>query len=144
MLGDYNRAKALSENVFLTALEKLSEFKNSISFSSWLYRIVISKSLEVREEHNGNPDTIIETKLERKQLKSQKVNQIGKNQLGSDGLQDAIKSALLELSHDQGIAIILHYFHHKSIREIAEIMEWNSDTVRTNIVHAVEKLKSFL
>jgi RNA polymerase sigma-70 factor (ECF subfamily) len=144
ILGNYNRAKEVSEQVFLTAMEKLSDFGNTISFSAWLYRIVITKSLEVREEYYGDPDTIIETKLGQKQFKRQTVNVIKKNQISSSGLNDDIKSALLKLTTDQNIAIILNYFHKKSIREIAEIMDWNVDTVRINIIHAAEKLKSLL
>lgn len=144
ILGDYNRAKEVSQQVLLTALHKLSDFGNTITFSSWLYRIVISKSLEVREEYESDPDTIIETILGRRQFKSQMVHVSKKNRLSISGLQDDIKSALIKLSTDQSVAIILYYFHKRSIREIAEIMEWNVDTVRFNIVHAVEKLKPFL
>jgi len=52
-----------------------------------------------------------------------------------------LEQHIYKLTNHQKTAVILRFFHEKPVDDIAEIMECNSNTVRTHIYRGVEKIK---
>ena len=55
-----------------------------------------------------------------------------------------VEQHLSKLSSKQQTAIILRYFHDRSIKEIAEILTCKENTVRIHLLRGLEKIKLFL
>ncbi|NIR49048.1 RNA polymerase sigma factor [candidate division KSB1 bacterium] len=148
ILGNYADAKDVAQDVFIRVLDKFHTFEGRSRFSTWLYRITVNlatdyhrradrrqfESLDVNPDSGDRktssddmaPQAEVELKVEQEELNSQ------------------IRDALDILSPNQRIAIVLRYFHQKSTKEIAEILECHENTVRIHVFRALKNLRKCL
>ena len=140
ILGDYGQAKEAAHKVFQKAWGNLNAIPNKISFSSWLYKFAIDSAFKMQKKPRDEKGKKFETKLPSRQFKTSGKDVEKDKQFDEFGIQ----SALLEISSQQRITIILRYFHKKSVKQIADIMQWREDTVRIHIQRAVDRLGTIL
>jgi RNA polymerase sigma-70 factor (ECF subfamily) len=132
-LGDYETAKDIAQDVFLKVMVNLSGFTGKAKFSTWLYRIAVNASLDEKRKIKRSRFRLFSDSEYLEKLpdsSGQSVNEIAE-------LDGYIKN----LSDQQRTAVILRFFHDKSVDEIAEIMECSSNTVRTHLYRGIDKLK---
>ena len=132
-LGNYEEAKDAAQDTFMKAFENLKNYNQKAEFRSWLYRIAINTSIDYlrkRKSMNNVKNNIETYNLERNNFQSV-------NDLWDDNFIKSMKS----LSENQYSAIILKYFHSKTTKEIADILECNVSTVRIHLHRGISKLK---
>lgn len=140
IFGDYEQANDVVQKIFQKTSKSLNTFKNKITFSSWIYRMAIDTSLKIQQKHPRGHGTDVETKLPPQQFNGSNTGTKKNNKI----YESEIQSALVQLSWQQRITIILYYFHKRSVKEVADIMQWREDIVRTHIQRAVDKLRTTL
>jgi RNA polymerase sigma-70 factor (ECF subfamily) len=59
-------------------------------------------------------------------------------------VEDQLPDVLNRLSENQRKAIVLRYYHQKTIREISEIIDCAESTVRIHLHRAIQKLHQIL
>lgn len=115
------------------ALLSIHQLRNPAYFSTWLCRILIRecyKLLKQRKRIIPYEEAALWHKLETKEDKEIESTFVGE--------------ALTKLSSNYQTAIILYYYHDLSIKDIAEVMEKPTGTVKTNLRRAKKKLKKEL
>jgi len=110
-------------------------------FSTWLYRIAYYRSLDY-------------LKKQKRILKTTSIDSDTEYHLASmenalDSLEDnertqAIKNAIDELPHDDAVVITLHYFEELSLKEIADIMNIEANTVKVRLFRSRKRLSRLL
>lgn len=137
-------AEDLSQEVFVEIYKSISGFKGQSKLSTWIYRIAVTKSLEliryrkrkkrvgffqaVSDEHFDSPDyfnhpgVLLENK-ERTQTLFKKID---------------------ELPENQRISFVLHKIEHMPHKEIAEIMNLSISAVESLLHRARKNLKKKL
>lgn len=137
-LNDYHTAQDVAQDVFMKAFKNIGDFEEKSRFSSWLFRITVNTSLDVRKSKSRRRIFLKKKNVDEKDTK------LSVQPDWQGGVDDTIFNALTKLSDHQHSAIILRYFHDLSVREIADVLDCTESTVRVHLHRALQKLdKSF-
>jgi len=131
IIKDDMKAEEAMQDAFLSAFEKLDEFKGEVTFGAWLKKIVINKSLDY--------------------LKKDKMYQ---NAESADSLQmfseepeidlteriEQVKKAMDSLPENYRIILSLYYLEGYDHEEISEILDLSYANSRTMLNRAKNKL----
>ena len=152
MLGDPDTAADVTQDAFLSAYRSIQSFRGQ-SFRGWLLRIVTNGcydhwrstsrrptvSIDVASESDDSHDspgysgeliTDPEWAPERIALRTEQV--------------ESIQRALLRLSPDQRMAVILCDIEGMPYEEIAQVMDTSAGTVKSRIFRGRQHLRSIL
>jgi RNA polymerase sigma factor (sigma-70 family) len=112
-------------------------YNGASRLSTWIFAIGYRKALKALRRYDDP--------LEDLQAETRASAEPGPElQLGRRQSNEALLSAMGELSPDHRAVIDLTYFHEMGYREIAEIMECPVDTVKTRMFYARRHLKRVL
>jgi RNA polymerase sigma-70 factor (ECF subfamily) len=135
LTGNEDDAKDLTQTVFVKAFEKLKDFKPEYKFFSWIYRMMVNESINVfnhRQRQQPLNGAIISSEKNPEQL------------LENAELEAHIQDALMELSVDYRIAVVLRHFADLSYRDIAYVSNITEKTVKSRLFTARRKLGEIL
>jgi RNA polymerase sigma factor (sigma-70 family) len=136
IVNNYELAEDIMQESFLNAFDKLKSFSGSVTFGSWLKRIVINKSItelhkttkykfESIDENFDTSETFETTDLD---LKDKKV--------------EHVLEKLNELKPNYKIILTLFYIEGFDTEEITEILKITDNNCRTMLSRAKESLKN--
>jgi len=135
ILHDYDDAKDVTQNVFLKAFENLEYFNGNYRFFSWIYRIALNESINlcrsrrrfeaadyaIIDEHNTPEKLMRRTELDR-----------------------IVQAALMSMTFEYRVVIVLRHFNDFDYREMSEILEIPEKTVKSRLFTARELLREIL
>jgi RNA polymerase sigma factor (sigma-70 family) len=137
MLKNTEEAEEVSQDVFMKAYHALQTFKGESKFSTWLYKIAYYQSLDYLKKQKRNLNT--------SSIDSDTEYHLPNIENTLNGLEEnerklAIKSAIDKLPEDDAVVITLHYFEELSLKEIAEIMGIEANTVKVRLFRSRKRL----
>lgn len=134
--GDVNAEDVLQE-VFITVYSKIYRLKSSKAFESWLYRITVNCCIDFLRKHKPNllPDE------EFSEIVSEDTSKSPENSAVRNELSRELKKHIYELPAKQKSCLILFYYNHFTIKQIAEIMECTEGTVKSNLFKSKKALE---
>jgi RNA polymerase sigma-70 factor (ECF subfamily) len=129
LCGDHYDAQDIAQEAFIAAWQNLDRFRADSSFSTWLYQIVIRRSLNKVSrgrvadlvnllDEAADPDTEPDARAERNQA------------------VDAVTDALATLPFPQRTMIVLHHFEGLSYAEVAKVTGSSVPAVRSHLFRA--------
>jgi len=148
MTSNHEDANDLSQDAFIKAFQALKSFKGGSSFYTWLYRIAVNKTINFLKQRKNklhmslndldfntenNPDLVA--------LISDKTP---RREAGLKELSEKLNEALLKLSEQHRLVMVLHDVQGQSHEEIAEIMDCNIGTVRSRLFYARQQMQAWL
>ncbi len=149
LLGNYEDARDVSQEAFVSAYQSLGRFRGAAKFSTWLYRIIVNKchdALRVRLRQPsvaagvGEPDP--GTNGHGWFVVDAEDPAAGpRDGLANRELADALQQAIGELSMNQRTAFMLHHLQGYALAEAAEMMGCRTGTVKSHLFRAVEHLR---
>lgn len=148
MTSNHEDANDLAQDSFIKAFQALKSFKGGSTFYTWLYRIAVNKTinflkqrknrmnmslndLDFNTEHNPDLIALISDKTPRREA-------------GLKELSEKLNEALLKLSEQYRLVMVLHDVQGQSHEEIAEIMNCNIGTVRSRLFYARQQMQAWL
>ncbi|MGV3466109.1 MAG: sigma-70 family RNA polymerase sigma factor, partial [Heyndrickxia sp.] len=131
-------AEDIAQEVFINCYKHLNKFQKNSSYKTWIYRIAVNKCKDVVSSwsfKNIYYRDIIRTRIkaEAKSLDRELVA-LEENEF--------IFQKVLSLPIKLREVVILHYYEDLSINEIAELLSFNANTVKTRLHRARKQLKS--
>jgi len=141
MLGNYDDAAEVSQEVFLSAFRSIKSFRGDASFSTWLYRIAVNhantrrKSVTLWQQRTASLDAI-ETKGDDGPDPVDSVEQ--------KETRERVQSALNELDPGDATIILLRDLQDAPYDEVAQVLEIPIGTVKSRLHRARRALKSRL
>ncbi|MET3732048.1 RNA polymerase sigma factor [Moheibacter stercoris] len=135
IIKDDMRAEEAMQDAFLSAFDKLDEFKGEVTFGAWLKKIVINKSLDylkkdkMYEKMASTDDLSIIEELEEFDITEQ---------------IEAIKKAMDLLPENYRVIFSLYYLEGYDYEEISEILEMSNTNSRVMLNRAKNKLITLL
>lgn len=141
MLGDYDDAAEVSQEVFLSAYRAIGQFRGDANFSTWLYRIALNhattrrRSMSSRQQNTvpiddmeplSDPELGPAETLERKEIR------------------ERVQLALDKLEPDDATMILLRDLQDNSYDEVARVLEIPVGTVKSRLHRARQALKTQL
>lgn len=137
ILKDEFEAEDIMQEAFLTAFTKLDTFKGEVTFGAWLKRIVINKSLTQLKKNNKYQDVKMEVIAEESNEIEEAVDY---SALQANKVLDVLNS----LKDNYRIVLNLNLIEGYDYEEIAQILGYTNENVRTTISRAKKKLKQQL
>jgi RNA polymerase sigma-70 factor (ECF subfamily) len=135
ILSDTGDAADVTQSTFLKAYENLSSYNERYKFFSWLYRIAVNTSLNLLEQKRrsdllGDVDVVGTDSTEEQLHTAERV--------------EKLEDAILNLSLDYRVVIVLRHFHDLSYEEIAVILDIPEKTVKSRLFTGRQLLKDML
>ncbi len=125
------------DDTMLVVWSHPDRFNGKSKVSTWIFAIAYRKALKALRRHDEP--------IEDKYAETRESTEAGpEQQVRQRQLQEALMSAINQLSQDHRAVVDLTYFHGIGYREIAEIMACPVDTVKTRMFHARRYLKDKL
>jgi RNA polymerase sigma-70 factor (ECF subfamily) len=148
MTANHEDANDLAQETFLKAHQALKSFKGDSGFYTWIYRIAVNKTInflkqrknriqmslndmDFNAEHDPDLISLISEKTPRRDLDLTE-------------LQEKLNEAMLKLSEDHRLVVILHDVQGMPHEEIAKILDCNVGTVRSRLFYARQQLQGLL
>lgn len=143
-----NDAEEITQDVFLAVYKNLNNFKKNASFSTWIYRITINKSLDFlkakkRQKRFAFFTTLFFENGEEKKYTHQNFEHPGIALENKEALRK-IFYCINQLPDNQKTALILSKIEQKTQAEVAEIMNLSTKAVESLIQRAKINLTKLL
>lgn len=134
---DTETAKDMVQNTFIKCYENLDRFRFESSIKTWLYRITINQCKDyLRSWHYR--------KVQARSFLEKAVGTLlpsAEEKVMNKTEAEEMKRMIFSLSKQYREVIFLYYYKSFSIKEISEITGLNTNTVKTRLRRAKQKLK---
>ena len=140
-------ADDITQDVFIQVYQSVSSFKGESKFSTWLYRIVITKSLDhlkkkKRKKRFGFMQSLFGNNSD-EEIHPEEFNHPGVLMENKERAAELFK-ALQQLPDKQRIAFTLHRLEAQRHQDIATVMELSVTAVESLIARAKGNLRQIL
>ncbi|MFK8060874.1 MAG: RNA polymerase sigma factor [Polaribacter sp.] len=136
ILKDNFEAEDLMQEAFLTVFTKMYMYKGEVTFGAWLKRIVINKSLTQLKKNNRYNEVKMEVIP---------ATEIEEEVIDYSGLKASkVLNCLQSLKENYRLVLNLHLIEGYDYEEIAQILDYTNENVRTTISRAKKKLKQVI
>jgi RNA polymerase sigma-70 factor (ECF subfamily) len=141
LLGDYDEAAEVTQEVFLSAYKAIQSFRGDANFSTWLYRIAFNHASTRRRGAN---------------LAQQRFSSLENTEIVDNGpvdparlfeqkeIQEQVQGALNHLSQQDAAIILLRDLHDIPYEEVAALLDIPVGTVKSRLHRARQALKAKL
>lgn len=133
-------AEDIAQDVFLKCYEKIDEFRGDSSYKTWLYRITVNKCKDHLKSWSFR--NLISTDLIGSIQKL--TNHSADEEFFIREENRIISEKVLSLPLLYREIIILYYYEHLSIEEIASLLAINANTIKSRLLRGKKMLKKKL
>ncbi|MCB4791783.1 MAG: RNA polymerase sigma factor [Elusimicrobia bacterium] len=148
LMGNEHDASDLAQEVFLSALKSIKDFKNRSLISTWLYSIAVNKGINLCNRRKKVKFYSIDTKTDASENMTQRnlgdLNTDVENIVHNKNMKDILEKQLSKLNPEKRAIIVLRYIEDKSYEEIAEICDCPIGTVGSRLARALDELRENL
>ena len=134
LVANYEDARDVTQNVFIRAYEHLDSFDPERRFFSWIYRIAVNESLNLRRARR--PQEVLGTSIQ------VEGGQTAAVEAGETTAR--VEQALAQLSEEYREVVVLRYFAELSYEEISHAIGVPEKTVKSRLFSARQRLAGLL
>jgi RNA polymerase sigma-70 factor (ECF subfamily) len=142
MTQDREIACDLAQDTFISAWQKLPEFRGDAKLQSWLYRIAANKTLNCLKQRSCRREIPLDD-APISAMPSESILSDPDRSLQGKELQKAVLEFMAELPPQQRLIFDLHFYKQQTFEEIARMTGKAVGTVKTNYREAVIKLRDW-
>jgi RNA polymerase sigma-70 factor (ECF subfamily) len=149
-LGNYEDARDVSQEAFVSAYRALGRFQSRAKFSTWFYRIVVNASPDAARRRSRQPRVVAGVgardpdDADNLFVDAPDPGAGPGDQLATRELGRRLTQAIKTLPVKQRSAFLLHHVHGLALEETAEIMGCRTGTVKAHVFRATEALRGQL
>lgn len=141
-MASHDDADDVTQEVFIKALRNLKKFKGNSSLKTWLYRITVNQSLNMKRKKSvfsflGMDDDLAYNKVISETDQPDTI-------LEGKELEERFMNALASLPDKQRETFALRYFDNMTYDEISDMIGTSVGGLKANYYQAVKKLGKFL
>jgi RNA polymerase sigma-70 factor (ECF subfamily) len=143
MVGDYDAALDLTQDVFVKVYASLSRYRTEFKFSTWIYRIAHNAAIDhlrrgaAREQTVSRDDDRVESRIECRRLTPEQESERNERCSEIEVVVQMLPAAYREL-------VVLRHSNDLSYDEIAEITALPLGTVKNRLFRAREAMRDLL
>ncbi|HVF56360.1 MAG TPA: sigma-70 family RNA polymerase sigma factor [Pyrinomonadaceae bacterium] len=147
MVGDYDMALDLTQEVFIKIYGSLERYRPEYKFSTWIYRIAHNAAIDHLRRAGGNRTEDLKLEAEdggiyEKPLASGSLTPEQESERSERRAE--IESVVVQLPPSYRELIVLRHAHDMSYDEIAEVTGLPLGTVKNRIFRAREAMRALL
>lgn len=136
-------AEEVVQETFLRAYRRLSTFESRANFRTWLYRIAVNCSLDLKRARTQQEEVPLVTEHDGEQAEIQVASaEPGPHRmLLSAEVRRKLGAAMESLTATERAAFVLRHFEGQNIEEIARALNLREGAAKNSIFRAVQKLR---
>ena len=138
MTQDHTLIEETYNDVMLTLWNKSEQFKGNSKVSSWVFSIAYRVCLRLIKKQQFRQKVLDNFLFFKEEEEEQQ------QETGNDEEVDLLNQAIKSLPAKQRVVIELSYFQGYSTQEIGEIADCPTNTVKTRLHHARQKIRAFI
>ncbi len=142
MVGNREDALEVTQDAFLKAFRFLASYRGESRFSTWLYRIARTSS--INHLRRARRETVTLDTPESPVRKMTTDTPDGHQLLTTAERADQLRSAFNLLLPDDSSVLTLFYLQEKSLDEICDIMGWTMSNAKSRLCRARQRLRAVL
>lgn len=139
MVKNREDAHEVAQDAFLRAFRYLPDFRGEAKFSTWLYKIVYSTSLNFLRKQNPDIQSLDDETRPIKLADAGTPDASHAMELADRN--QALQQAISQLSSDDAAIITLFYLYEHSLDEICQITSLSLTNAKTKLCRARQRLK---
>jgi RNA polymerase sigma-70 factor (ECF subfamily) len=140
LLGDYDEAAEVAQEVFLAAYRSIDRFRGDANFSTWLYRIAFNHASTRRKTLKVSQQRFVP--LDGVEVSSEAGDPV--DAIERKEAQQVVQQALNSLHRDDAMIVLLRDLQDVPYEEVAAILKIPVGTVKSRLHRARKALKSKL
>ncbi len=147
MLQNENDAEDIAQEVFVQVYESIGGFKSESKFSTWVYRITVTKSLDaIRKKNRKKRFGLIRSLYGENNEVRYEVPEFNHPGVVAEQKENAafLFMAVQKLPENQKIAFVLNKMEMLSYKEIGDIMKLKPGAVDSLLQRAKKNLRVYL
>ena len=148
MTSNHEDAADLAQETFIKAFRKIENFKGDSAFFTWLYRIAVNNTINFLRSKRRRVILSINQMDEEWNSGEELLGLVSKDTPQRDidrhELQGILNAAMQKLSSNHRLVVTLHDVQGLPHEQIGEIMDCNTNTVRTRLHYARKQLQAHL
>lgn len=145
MVGDYDAALDLTQEVFIKVYNSLARYRAEFKFSTWIYKIAHNTAIDHLRRHtvrdhimtSGTDGSRSEIAIESRRLTPEQESEREERRSEIESVVQSLPAAYREL-------IVLRHSHDLSYDEIAEVTGLPLGTVKNRLFRAREAMRDLL
>ena len=137
LVANYEDARDVTQNAFIRAYEHLDSFDPQRRFFSWVYRIAVNESLNLRRARR--PQEALGTEVQVAGGQAEAISAIEAHETTA-----RVEQALGQLSEEYREVVVLRYFAELSYEEISHAVGVPEKTVKSRLFSARQRLAGLL
>ena len=145
MVGDYDAALDLTQEVFIKVYNSLARYRSEFKFSTWIYKIAHNAAIDYLRRHTVREQALAgsvdgerrETTIESRRLTPEQESEKKERRSEIESVVQLLPAAYREL-------IALRHSHDLSYDEIAEVTGLPLGTVKNRLFRAREAMRDQL
>lgn len=126
IVGDREQALDATQETFLTAFRKASQFKGNSALGTWIYRIAVNTCYDQLRKQKRRRTDPIPDHLE-------PADHAAEDAVESAGLRPEIQQGLARIPEDFRVAVVLSDIEGMGLAEIAELLGVPVGTVKSRV-----------
>ncbi len=140
--GNPSDALDASQETFGIVFRRLGEFRFQSRFSSWVYRIAVNASIDLRRRARSRRFASLETLLDgtARERSPESMVEMPIASASRHELEEEVQRAIKRLSPKLSAIIVLRYVENLSYEEVAEALKISLGTVKSRLARAHEAL----
>lgn len=147
--GNHEDALDAAQETLVTLARRIADFEHRSRFSSWVYRIAVNSSIDVRRRRLDAPRGGVQTRLGEDGDWHHEGNDSIPGQDPVRAVQrnealDAVQNALVHINPRFSSLLVLRYVQGLSYEEISETLECSLGTVKSRLNRAHAALRDYL
>lgn len=141
-IGDYHIAQEITQDVFMTAYQKIPTFTHYRQFAGWLYVVTNRKCIAWHRKKKLDTQSIDETNpIELEEIYYSEYTEQLREEDTKEKRRTLVKNLLSKLQESERTVISLFYLAEMSCEEISEYLGVSPNTVRSRLHRARNRLK---
>ena len=145
MVGDYDSALDLTQEVFIKVYNSLARYRSEFKFSTWIYKIAHNAAIDHLRRYAVREQTVTsgfdtdhrDTPVEGRRLTPEQESERKERRIEIESVVQLLQPAYREL-------IVLRHSHDLSYDEIAEVTGLPLGTVKNRLFRAREAMRDLL
>jgi RNA polymerase sigma-70 factor (ECF subfamily) len=144
MVGDYESALDLSQEVFIKVYNSLRSYRPEYKFSTWIYRIAHNAAIDYLRRQGGRGAACAltgEIKGEQYELPLESRRLSPEQEYAGKERREEIEDVISQLPHAYRELVVLRHSHDMSYDEIVEVTGLPLGTVKNRLFRARETMR---
>jgi RNA polymerase sigma-70 factor (ECF subfamily) len=134
LVGDYEDARDVTQNALVRAFERLDQYDPQRRFFSWIYRIAVNESLNLRRSRRGHDELPATLAVVGGQPEA-----LARIERGA-----IVQAAIARLPREYREVVVLRHFAELSYEDIGEATGVPAKTVKSRLFSARQRLQAML